>query len=41
MKQELVRINSIDEIEQPGILYTPNENTNKIVIHVHGLNGNF
>ena len=41
MKQELVRINSIDEIEQPGILYTPNEDTNKIVIHVHGLNGNF
>lgn len=41
MKQELVRINSIDEIEQPGILYTPNENTDKMVIHVHGLNGNF
>lgn len=41
MKQELVRINSIDEIEQPGILYTPNDDTNKIVIHVHGLNGNF
>lgn len=41
MKQELVRINSIDEIEQPGILYTPNEDTVKIAIHVHGLNGNF
>lgn len=41
MKQELVRIDSIDGIEQPGILYTPNENTNKVVIHVHGLNGNF
>lgn len=41
MKQELVRINSIDEIEQPGILYTPNEESDKIVIHVHGLNGNF
>lgn len=41
MKQELVRINFIDEIEQPGILYTPNEDTDKIVIHVHGLNGNF
>lgn len=41
MNQELVRINSIDEIEQPGILYTPNKNTTKIVIHVHGLNGNF
>lgn len=41
MKQELVRINSIDGIEQPGILYTPVNNTDKIVIHVHGLNGNF
>ena len=41
MNQKLVRINSIDGIEQPGILYTPNEDTNKIVIHVHGLNGNF
>ena len=41
MKQELVRINSIDEIEQPGILYTLNEDTDKIVIHVNGLNGNF
>jgi hypothetical protein len=38
MRQELVRINSIDEIELPGILYMPNENTDKIVIHVHGLN---
>ena len=41
MKQELVRINSIDMIEQPGILYSPNNDTSKIVIHVHGLNGNF
>lgn len=41
MNQKLVRINSIDGIEQPGILYTPNEDTNKVVIHVHGLNGNF
>jgi len=41
MAQELVRINSIDEIELPGILYTPDEDTDKIVIHVHGLNWNF
>ena len=41
MRQELVRINSIDNIEQPGILYRPNTDTDKIVIHVHGLNGNF
>ena len=41
MRQELVRTSSIDEIELPGILYTPDEDTDKIVIHVHGLNGNF
>lgn len=41
MLQEFVRINTIDGIEQPGIIYTPNEPTDKIVIHVHGLNGNF
>ncbi len=41
MNQGLVRINSIDGIEQVGILYTPNDITDKIVIHVHGLNGNF
>lgn len=41
MNQELVRMMSIDEIEQPGILYTPIKETDKIVIHVHGLNGNF
>lgn len=41
MRQKLVRINSIDGIELPGILYIPDVNTNKIVIHVHGLSGNF
>lgn len=41
MKQELVRINSIDGIQMPGILYTPDKATKKIVIHVHGLSGNF
>ena len=41
MKQELIRINSLDKIEQVGILYTSIVETKKIVIHVHGLNGNF
>ena len=41
MRQELVRMNSIDEIELPGILYTPDKDTDRIVIHVHGLNWNF
>lgn len=41
MKQELVRMSSIDNIELPGILYSPNIDTKKMVIHVHGLAGNF
>lgn len=41
MIQKLVRINAIDGIEQPGLLSIPNVKTDKIVIHVHGLNGNF
>ena len=41
MKQELIRINSTDNIEMVGILYEPEQKSNKIVIHVHGLCGNF
>lgn len=41
MKQELVRINSIDGLEEVGLLYSPINGTDRIVIHVHGLNGNF
>lgn len=41
MRQELIRINSIDGIEMVGILYEPENKNNKIVIHVHGLCGNF
>lgn len=41
MKQKLVRINSIDGIELPGILYNPIKDTKRIIIHVHGLSGSF
>lgn len=41
MKQKLIRMSSIDNIEMVGILYEPEEKNNKIVIHVHGLCGNF
>lgn len=41
MKQELVRMKSIDNIEMVGMLYEPEEKCNEIVIHVHGLCGNF
>ena len=41
MKQKLIRMNSIDGIEMPGILYEPEIRTNKIVIEVHGLCGSF
>lgn len=41
MKEKLVRINSADGIEMPGILYTPDAGSHKLIIHVHGINGNF
>lgn len=41
MREKLVRINSSDGIEMPGILYTPEDGSDKIIIHVHGINGNF
>lgn len=41
MKQKLVRMTSTDNLEMVGILYEPEEKVNKIVIHIHGLCGNF
>lgn len=41
MKQKLVKIITIDNIELTGLLYTPIKETKKIVVHVHGLAGNF
>ena len=41
MNQELIRPYSTDGIQLPGLLYTPDVSTNKIVIHIHGMSGNF
>lgn len=41
MKQELVRMSSVDNIEMVGMLYEPEAKSNRIVIHLHGLCGNF
>ena len=41
MNTRFVRVNSTDGIELDGLIYTPNEPTNKVIIHVFGLNGNF
>ncbi len=41
MNQEFVRMFSVDEVELPGILYCPKNGSDKIVIHVHGLDSNF
>ena len=41
MNQELIRPNATDGIQLPGLLYTPDVSTNKIVIHIHGMSGNF
>lgn len=41
MKQEFLKIKTADNIELAGILYEPIDKTNRIVLHVHGLAGNF
>lgn len=41
MKQEFVRLYSADNIEMPGVLSSPEGGSDTIVLHVHGLNGNF
>ena len=41
MKEKFIRFRATDGIELCGILYSPNEESIKTVIHVHGLAGNF
>lgn len=41
MKTSLHRIITADSIELVGLLYEPEEATDKILVHVHGMAGNF
>lgn len=41
MKTSLHRIVTKDSIELVGLLYEPDETTNKVLVHVHGMAGNF
>jgi pimeloyl-ACP methyl ester carboxylesterase len=41
MKTSLHRIITKDSIELVGLLYEPEEATNKVLVHVHGMAGNF
>ena len=41
MKTSLHRIVTSDSIELVGLLYEPEETTSKILVHVHGMAGNF
>lgn len=41
MKTTFVELKSTDKITMHGLLFEPNERTNKIVIHHHGMEGNF
>ncbi len=41
MKQEFVRLKATDDIEMPGVLSSPENGSDTIVLHVHGMNGNF
>lgn len=41
MNQKIVKIKTADNIEHTGLLYSPIKETKKVVVHVHGLAGNF
>lgn len=41
MKTQLVRFNSTDGLGLAGLLFTPKEKTDKIIINVHGSGGSF
>ena len=41
MKTELIRFSTQDGLQLHGLLFTPEEKTNKVIIHVHGSAGNF
>ncbi|MFA6416271.1 MAG: alpha/beta fold hydrolase [Candidatus Paceibacterota bacterium] len=41
MKTSLHRIKTKDDLELVGLLYEPENSTNKVLVHVHGMAGNF
>lgn len=41
MKTSLQRIHTSDGVELIGLLYEPDTSTDKILVHVHGMGGNF
>ncbi len=41
LKGELVRINTKDNLELPGVLFEPKAKTKTVIVHIHGLVGNF
>jgi alpha-beta hydrolase superfamily lysophospholipase len=41
MKTSLQKILTSDNLELPGLLYEPESPTNRVLVHVHGMAGNF
>ncbi len=41
MKTEFFRIQTSDKLLLQGLVYTPEQTTDKVVIHIHGMAGNF
>ena len=41
MNQELIKMKTSDNIELQGLLYTPTNKTNKVVVFIHGLGDDF
>ncbi len=41
MKTQLIRFAADDKIMLQGLLYSPEEKTDKVILHIHGMAGNF
>ena len=41
MNQKLIKMKTSDNIELQGLLYTPTNKTNKVVVFIHGLGDDF
>lgn len=41
MKTEFTRITTEDKLILQGILYEPDQKTDKLILHIHGMSGNF
>ena len=41
MNTKFLRLNTVDNLLLQGLLYSPEEKTEKVLLHIHGMGGNF